>query len=151
MHGIRMFVAATFALLAGSRAYGTQADSTATAIPAEHKATVLDVRSFGAAGDGGTLDTAAITKAIRAASAAGGGTVAFPPGVYATGTFELLSNVTLEVRAGAVIQGSKNLADYQSIASYGFGKSYGSTARARVTSSESSWRAMRTSGSSARA
>lgn len=125
MHGIRMFVAATFALLAGSCAYGTQADPTATAIPAEHKATVLDVRSFGATGDGGTLDTAAITKAIRAASAAGGGTVAFPPGVYATGTFELLSNVTLEVRAGAVIQGSKNLADYQSIASYGFGKSYG--------------------------
>jgi len=85
----------------------------------------FDVRDFGAAGDGKTLDTAAISKAIRAANAAGGGHVIFPPGVYLTGTFELLSNVTLDVEAGAVIQGSKNVADYASIDRYGFGKTYG--------------------------
>ena len=38
----------------------------------------FDVRAHGATGDGQTLDTAAIHRAIAAASAAGGGTVRFP-------------------------------------------------------------------------
>jgi hypothetical protein len=63
----------------------------------------FDVGAFGAKGDGATLDTQAIQAAIRAANKAGGGTVAFRPGIYVTGTFELLSNVTLDVEAGAVI------------------------------------------------
>ena len=42
----------------------------------------LDVKAFGATGDGKTLDTAAINKAIDAAAAAGGGTVHFPAGNY---------------------------------------------------------------------
>lgn len=85
----------------------------------------FDVKDFGATGDGKTLDTEAISKAIRAANAAGGGRVVFPPGVYLTGTFELLSNVTLDVEAGALIQGSKNVADYAPIQKYGFGTTYG--------------------------
>src|SRR5262249_18111207 len=86
---------------------------------------VFSVKDLGAMGDGETLDTAAISRTVRAASAAGGGRVLFPPGIYVTGTFELLSNVTLEVQAGAVIQGSKNVADYGTIADYGFGRQYG--------------------------
>jgi polygalacturonase len=38
-------------------------------------AAVFDVKSFGAKGDGKTLDRAAINRAIEAAAAAGGGTV----------------------------------------------------------------------------
>ena len=83
---------------------------------------LLDVRDFGATGNGATLDTAAINQAIHAASEAGGGTIVFPPGVYLTGTFELLSNITLDLRAGAVIQGSKNVADYAPVSDYGFAK-----------------------------
>jgi polygalacturonase len=83
------------------------------------------VRDFGARGDGTTLDTESITKAIKTAHDAGGGTVLFPAGVYLTGTFELLSNVTLDLEAGAVLQGSKNLADYGSTDEFGFGHNYG--------------------------
>ncbi len=86
---------------------------------------VFNVRAFGAAGDGMHLDTAAISAAIKAANAAGGGVVVFPPGKYLSGTFELLSNVSLNLQAGAVIQGSGNLADYASISDYGFARAYG--------------------------
>ena len=47
---------------------------------------ILDVRMFGAKGDGKTLDTAAIDRAIAAAAAAGGGTVRFPAGTYLAGS-----------------------------------------------------------------
>lgn len=111
-------------LLAGgtaSQEVGSQiAESPPAAAPV-----VLNVRDFGATGDGQSLDTAAIKKAVTTAAANGGGTVLFPPGKYVTGTFELLSNVTLDLEAGAVIEGSKNLADYDSISDYGLGRDYG--------------------------
>ena len=39
---------------------------------------LFDVRKYGATGDGKTLDTDAVNRAIEAASAAGGGVVVFP-------------------------------------------------------------------------
>jgi hypothetical protein len=87
--------------------------------------TVCNVRDYGARGDGATLDTAAIAEAIRNCAARRGGTVLFPPGEYVSGTFELQSNITLELSAGAVLIGSPNLADYGKTADYGFGKDYG--------------------------
>ena len=62
-----------------------------------------DVRTFGAVGDGKTLDTAAINKAIDAAAAAGGGTVDFPAGNYLSFSIHLKSHVTLHLDAGATI------------------------------------------------
>jgi hypothetical protein len=85
----------------------------------------FDVREFGAKGDGNTLDTQAIQTAIRVANKAGGGTVVFLPGTYLSGTFELLSNVTLDVEAGAVILGSGDVSQYGSIQDFGFGHTYG--------------------------
>jgi hypothetical protein len=45
-------------------------------------ATVYNVKSYGAAGDGVTDDTTAIGNALTAANAGGGGTVYFPSGTY---------------------------------------------------------------------
>ena len=56
---------------------------------------VYDVRAFGAKGDGKTVDTTAINKAIDAAAAAGGGTVRFSAGSYLSFSVHLKSNITL--------------------------------------------------------
>jgi hypothetical protein len=69
-------------------------------------------RDFGATGDGKTLDTAAINRAVEACHAAGGGVVYLAPGTYLSGTVVLQSNVTLYLEAGATLLGSKELADY---------------------------------------
>src|SRR5690242_16718761 len=60
-----------------------------------HPGTMYDVRSFGAAGDGKTLDTAAINRAIDGAAAAGGGTVYFRAGKYLCYSIHLKSKVAL--------------------------------------------------------
>ena len=70
---------------------------------------------FGAVGDGHTLDTVAINRTIAACHDAGGGVVHFTAGTYLIGTIELLSRVTLQLDAGAVIKGSAALADYRQL------------------------------------
>ena len=87
--------------------------------PEKAVAGAYNVRDFGAAGDGRTLDTQAIGKAIAACGAAGGGTVLFPAGVYRTGTLHMKSDLTLSLCAGATILGSENLKDYDDIIGFG--------------------------------
>ncbi|MFG2005512.1 glycoside hydrolase family 28 protein [Spirillospora sp. NPDC048911] len=62
---------------------------------------VFDVRSFGAKGDGVTIDSAAIDRAIEKAAEEGPATVYFPPGVYASYSIHLQSRVTLYLERGA--------------------------------------------------
>ena len=85
---------------------GALAQQGKAAAPAES----LNVRSFGATGDGKTLDTAAINRAIDAAAAAGGGTVSFPAGTYATYSIRLKSNISLYLGPGATILAAENTA-----------------------------------------
>ncbi|MGC8863261.1 MAG: glycoside hydrolase family 28 protein [Armatimonadota bacterium] len=73
---------------------------------------LYDIRDFGAVGDGVTLNTAAIQRAIDACAANHGGTVIVPAGRFLTGTLRLKSNVTLRLETRAVLVGSTNLADY---------------------------------------
>src|SRR5487761_2362199 len=73
----------------------------------------FNVRAFGAAGDGKTLDSPAINRAIDAAVAAGGGTVRVPAGTYLSGSIHLQSNIHLLLDAGATILGApQNLNAY---------------------------------------
>lgn len=67
---------------------------------------LYDVTDFGAVADGKTIDTIAIQRAIDACTAAGGGRVACPPGVYLTGSLELKDQVELHVAAGATLRAS---------------------------------------------
>jgi polygalacturonase len=71
--------------------------------PAARDATVFSVRDFGAKGDGQTIDTPAVNRAIEAAARAGGGTVVFPAGAYACFSIHLASNVDLHLERGATI------------------------------------------------
>lgn len=64
---------------------------------------VFDVRAYGAAGDGCTLDAEAINRAMAAAAAAGGGTVRVPAGEYLCHSLRLKSGVALDLAAGATI------------------------------------------------
>ena len=65
-----------------------------------------NVRAFGAIGDGKTLDSPAINKAIEACAAAGGGTVVLPAGTYLSGSIRLQSNIHLLIDAGATLLGA---------------------------------------------
>ena len=68
----------------------------------------FDVRTFGATGDGKTVDTPAINKAIEAAAAAGGGTVVFPAGTYMCFSIRLKSKVDLFLAQGSVIEAAES-------------------------------------------
>ena len=72
----------------------------------------LNVRDFGATGDGTTKDTAAIQKALDRRGVLGGGDVLFPAGTYLSGAIALRSGTTLRLAENAVIAGSSDFADY---------------------------------------
>jgi polygalacturonase len=62
-----------------------------------------NVSAYGATGDGRTVDSVAINKAIEAVAAGGGGTLIFSAGTYLCFTIRLRSNVTLYLSSGCTI------------------------------------------------
>jgi hypothetical protein len=70
------------------------------------------ITKYGAVGDGKTLCTEAINKAIDAAAQAGGGTVYVPAGTWLSGTIFLKSNVTLHLEPGCTISGTTDIEQY---------------------------------------
>ena len=63
----------------------------------------VNLKDFGAVGDGITLNTDAFAKAIDALFKKGGGRLVVPQGVWHTGPIVLKSNIELNLKAGAVI------------------------------------------------
>ena len=80
--------------------------------PAQLRAAAFDASAYGARGDGKTVDTAAIQKAIDAAAKAGNGVVVFKPGVYLSGALFLKSRMELRLDEGVEIRGVQDLAAY---------------------------------------
>ncbi len=79
------------------------------------QAKVYNVRKFGAAGDGKTLDTAAIQKAFDVCGKAGGGTVMFPAGTYLSKPLKLHTKTTVLLEAGATLLASTNQSDFMKV------------------------------------
>ena len=77
--------------------------SEAQTAPSSSPEALFNVRTYGATGDGKTVDTPAINKAIEAVAAAGGGTLVFPAGTYLCFTIHLKSNVELYLSRGCTI------------------------------------------------
>lgn len=65
---------------------------------------IYNVTNYGAVGDGVTTNTAAIQTAINAASAAGGGVVEVPEGVFLCGPVKLASKINLHLDDGALLR-----------------------------------------------
>ena len=61
---------------------------------------LIYIKDFGAVGDGSTIDSPAIQKAIDACAEAGGGKVICPAGTYMVGSIELKSRIELHLETG---------------------------------------------------
>ena len=85
------------AVMGGTGAYGQQGSTNGQI--SDHGSGMFDVRAFGAKGDGTTIDTPAVNRAIEAASAVGG-TVRFAAGQYLCYSIRLKSSVALYLGAG---------------------------------------------------
>ena len=76
---------------------------------------MINIRDFGAVGDGITLDTAAVQKALDCCKK-NGGTVVVPGGkTYKIGTIQIYSNTELYLESGAVLKQSDRIEDLRSI------------------------------------
>jgi polygalacturonase len=74
-----------------------------------------DITRFGAVGNGKTLCTGAIQRAIDECAARGGGLVLVPPGRFLTGALFLRSNLHLHLSPGAVLVASERFEDFPPI------------------------------------
>ena len=110
-------VAAPLVVHAGAKLPGTgQTDPQPLQFPKVQEPTfpnrTFNIRDFGAIGDGKTMNTESIARAISACVKAGGGRVVIPAGIWATGPIRLAGNLDLHVERGALVVFSSNVDDY---------------------------------------
>ncbi len=70
------------------------------------------ITTFGAAGDGRTLNTGSIQQAIDKAASAGGGVVVIPEGKFLTGALFFKPGTHLHIMKGGVLLGSDSIVDF---------------------------------------
>jgi polygalacturonase len=81
---------------------------------AQNSGKIYNIKDYGAVGDGKTLNTDAINKAITACADNGGGTVFVPAGNFVTGTVLFKSNITLNLDPDSHIIGTTDITQYKS-------------------------------------
>ncbi|MBN1766009.1 MAG: glycoside hydrolase family 28 protein [Sedimentisphaerales bacterium] len=72
----------------------------------------IDVRDYGAVGDGKQVNTKAFAKAIAACAKKGGGRVLVPAGLWLTGPIHLKSKIDFHISEGAELRFSNKFSDY---------------------------------------
>ena len=77
-----------------------------------------NILTFGAKGDGSTLNTQAIQATIDQANSNGGGRVIIPKGEFVSGTVFMKSNVELHLNKGAILLGSAEPNDYSKVSKW---------------------------------
>jgi polygalacturonase len=75
----------------------------------------LRVNTFGAVGDGTTLNTQAIQTAIDNCAEKGGGRITFEPGIYLTGALYLKSNVEFHLEKDVILKAVDRVEDFPDI------------------------------------
>jgi polygalacturonase len=95
-----------------------------SAFACSNQSITYNILDFGAKGDGETMNTSAINKAVEICNRKGGGTVLIPPGKFLTGTVVLLSDVDFHLEPGAILLGSRDTSDYLRMESTLFEEGY---------------------------
>ncbi len=86
--------------------------STSPKNPTNQTGLTLNIRDFGATGDGTTKDTLSVQQAIDRCWVLGGGEVIVPSGNYLIGAIELRSNTIIRLENDAVLTGTPDFSDY---------------------------------------
>src|SRR4029079_2283426 len=73
----------------------------------------FNIRQFGAVGDGKTLCSAAIQKALDECGRSGGGTVLLPTGTYLSQPLTLRTKTTLFLEKGAMLKATDTRSDFE--------------------------------------
>jgi polygalacturonase len=108
----RQVISHSLAVLALPTAGFAKTRMKAAGTPVSTRLLQLNVRDFGAVGDGKTNDTAVLQQALDRCWALGGGEVLVPTGTYLTGALALRSNTLLRLQENAIISGTGDFADY---------------------------------------
>ena len=77
--------------------------------------TLYKASRFGCKSNGTTLNTSSIQHALNYIAAHGGGTLVFEVGRYLTGSIHLPQGVNIQLNEGAILVGSPNRHDYESV------------------------------------
>ena len=109
-------------LLAGFLVAGVRAATDSFQMPAVKEPSipgkVVNLAEVGGSGDGKTLNTEVITKAITALAEKGGGKLVIPPGIWLTGPIRLQSNLELHLEAGALLLFTPDYTQFRTVAVY---------------------------------
>ncbi|MGM9476332.1 glycoside hydrolase family 28 protein [Pedobacter sp. GSP4] len=109
----RIKVALACLILSATTAVAQQKQTLPIIKQVKFKKDTTSIVAFGAKGDGITLNTLSINKAIASVSQKGGGVVLIPSGLWLTGPIELKSNVNLHLKRDAILQFTADFNQYK--------------------------------------